>query len=279
VDKIGDLLQLSLTDIAKRFDIQLVTYVGRLVGQLKHPIHFYHPVEPFKQHLDLLFEVTQYLWLEKPLLNIYRLLEQFLTRCDKRAQSLAIELHLRDLDSQHICIAASQGEYKAKKWLELSLLTLSSLTLTAPVIAIIVGITQLIDNHFETGTLFSGKQADVSPQELVAMLQVKLGKHKVCGIEAIADHRPEKATQLCAPLMSKQSAPTFTDLRPSFLLPKPQRLTEKVQFQQGPERIVAGWWDNQPITRDYFIARSDSGSWLWVFRTPQQKWFVHGLFS
>ena len=33
------------------------------------------------------------------------------------------------------------------------------------------------------------------------------------------------------------------------------------------------------MIRDYFIARTEQGRWLWVFRTPEQQWFIHGQFS
>ena len=37
IHKVGDLLKLPLKDLAKRFDIDLVTYLGRLTGEFHHP--------------------------------------------------------------------------------------------------------------------------------------------------------------------------------------------------------------------------------------------------
>jgi hypothetical protein len=34
----------------------------------------------------------------------------------------------------------------------------------------------------------------------------------------------------------------------------------------GPERIETGWWDGDPVARDYFIAVDAEGALLWVFR-------------
>jgi hypothetical protein len=72
-------------------------------------------------------------------------------------------------------------------------------------------------------------------------------------------------------------------------------------LETGPERIETGWWDGRPIARDYYIAHSQNGSRMWIYRersgftrgharsrlplahagtsgiTP--RWFLHGLFS
>jgi protein ImuB len=64
-----------------------------------------------------------------------------------------------------------------------------------------------------------------------------------------------------------------------MMLPTPEPLAEQISIIQGPERFVTGWWDGDEMTRDYFIARSQTGRWLWVFRNQQRQWFLHGLFS
>ena len=71
-----------------------------------------------------------------------------------------------------------------------------------------------------------------------------------------------------------------------------------LMLESGPERIETGWWDGRPIARDYYIARSQSGSRMWIYRersgftrgrsrlpidtglsTVTPRWFLHGLFS
>jgi protein ImuB len=49
----------------------------------------------------------------------------------------------------------------------------------------------------------------------------------------------------------------------------------------GPERIEAGWWDGQHVARDYFIARNQAQSLLWIYRERDvhARWYVHGFFS
>lgn len=64
--------------------------------------------------------------------------------------------------------------------------------------------------------------------------------------------------------------------RPVWLLPEPLPLAERnalplldgqpLQLLSGPERIEAGWWDGQPVARDYFIALAADNSLVWVWR-------------
>ncbi|GLX84762.1 nucleotidyltransferase [Thalassotalea loyana] len=281
IHKVADIQQLTLADIGKRFGLDLVTYIGKLTGQLKHPVEYYHPPEQFKHYLELLFDIADVEWLKKPLFKVYCLLETFLRLRNKHARELLITLHLRDSDDQCFTVAAGQGEYKSDKWLELSRLTLESITLNAAVTGITVQAQHLVNSTVEKADLFAGKQGELSSNELIAILQAKLGENKVQGIKATYDHRPELASQVCTPLQVNDystSAP-YVAIQPSFILPSPEPLLEEVSIEHGPSRIAAGWWDNNEVIRDYFIARTQAGRWLWIFRTPEQHWFVHGLFS
>ncbi|MEP7282448.1 MAG: DNA polymerase Y family protein [Rubrivivax sp.] len=103
--------------------------------------------------------------------------------------------------------------------------------------------------------------------------------------------------------------------RPSWLLPQPMPLAERaalplldgrpLQLLSGPERIEAGWWDvGLPAAdraeggeggegsdratlaaRDYFIAQTEQGALVWVFRsrlpltTVDSGWFLQGRFG
>ncbi|WAJ69886.1 Y-family DNA polymerase [Catenovulum adriaticum] len=277
--RVRDLLNMPLAELAKRFDAELLTYIGRLTGQLTTPVDFYHPPETFQYHLSLLFELSHLSYLFKPLLKIYQLLEQFLKIRGKQTHQIEIELILRDADNMQIHVGSAQGEYKADKWLELSQLTFESLKLASPVIEISVKADQLSDLIATEHDMFAAHQPECTAEELVERLQAKLGKTQVRGVKLINDHRPEKASQWCFPLTQTDNDITqLPKIRPSFILPVPQVLTEQVTVLHGPERINAGWWDNQAICRDYYIARSVQGRWLWIFKTRQQKWFVHGLF-
>jgi protein ImuB len=53
-----------------------------------------------------------------------------------------------------------------------------------------------------------------------------------------------------------------------------------LDFEGGPERIEAGWWDDGDIWRDYYIAQNLQGMRLWIFRDCREsRWYLHGLFG
>ncbi|CAH6809529.1 UmuC domain-containing protein [Vibrio chagasii] len=296
INIVEELLKLPLQEVARRFDIDLVNYVGRLNGQFKHPIDFYHPPESFQQYLELLFDIENILFIEKPLLKLLNQLECFLKLRDRVAFELTLTLHLRDKDEHHVSFYSAQGDYLAEKWANLTHLTLESLKLTAPV----QGLTLSLARHGEPQTayhdLFDGNTGTLAALDLLSLLQAKLGQACIQTPKIQQDPRPEKANRYSLPTLSKnvakkqatvevvgQTEPTINisqqRLRPSILLQEPEALTENVTLSQGPERIVSGWWDGEKIIRDYFIAHSENGRWLWVFRTPDKQWFLHGLFS
>ncbi|MCB1739045.1 MAG: DNA polymerase Y family protein [Gammaproteobacteria bacterium] len=81
-------------------------------------------------------------------------------------------------------------------------------------------------------------------------------------------------------------------LRPVWLLRTPRRLTQiggqpclhgPLELLQGPERILAGWWQSRPCNRDYYRALASNGARYWVYRVDARDggsdWYLHGIFS
>ncbi|MCL9783608.1 DNA polymerase Y family protein [Vibrio sp. S4M6] len=285
VKTIGDLLAIPLADIAQRFNIDLINYIGRLTGQFKHLIDFYSPPEHFESHLEMLFDIENVQWLEKPLEKLLHRLEQFLKPRSLVAYELKLSLHLRDAEHHELAFTSACGESQASQWLTLCQLSLESLTLTHPIQGLTLCATRTGEKQTNNADLFSKRQGQQDELALISYLQAKLGPDRVKKLGLSGDPRPEHATHFYSPMSlttPKRLAAKHDSircLRPSFLLPAPQKIKESIQIIQGPERIVTGWWDGSNIARDYFIARNHSGQWLWVFRTKNQQWYVHGHFS
>ena len=284
VHYLAELIKLPLADLHKRFEHSLVTYLGQLTGQLQQVVEFYHPPELFNQSLDLLFEISDSQKLLSPIENLLNKLERFLYLRDKRCQQIILQLITREKQNIQLTIASGQGEYKAKKWARLVALKLENCLLPEPVVEINLQVEQLLASQEHKADMFNqAPVGSLSLAELVARLQARLGEQQVQSVLIKEDHRPERANQLQTLIADffrqKQTGKTEGLLRPSFLFESPKKLNEQVSIQQGPERIVCGWWDNQAIIRDYFIARSQQGAWLWIYRTPAQQWYIHGMFS
>ncbi|WP_462174377.1 Y-family DNA polymerase [Pseudoalteromonas xiamenensis] len=274
-----ELLAIPLAELGRRFDQGLVQYVGRLLGHFQHPLAYYQPPETFCRTLHLLFELENLDWLVKPLTHLLTQLETFLRVRDKLAYELKLTLTMRDVPDKEVFIAAAEGEYRANAWLKLSTLTLSNVTLEAPLQALTLKVEHMQPRAEEARDLFSAKRKGLTAKALLSILQAKLGKDAVRGVCVTDDPRPEFATQYVAPLSESQTSLDSVLLRPTFLFPTPKPLSQQVVIVHGPERLTTGWWDGQPQVRDYFIARDTQGCWLWIFRTETQRWFVHGMFS
>lgn len=279
VSTLQDLLELPLQDIARRFDIDLVNYVGRLTGQFKHPVDFYHPTESFQVYLELLFELENVQWVEKPLVKLLRQLETFLKLRNKVAFELRLTLHQRDKQEQHLQLTSAQGDYLSERWQQLASLSLESLALNGPVIGLSLQVIRQGEPISSACDLFAGQKGQMNNLELLSLLQAKLGKSAVLKPDIACDPRPEKACQYRPadePDVTISAIPHL--LRPAMQLPAPIPLQEQVALVHGPERIVSGWWDGDEIMRDYYIAHTKQGRWLWVFRDQHKHWFLHGYF-
>jgi protein ImuB len=139
---------------------------------------------------------------------------------------------------------------------------------------------------------------------LIERLQARLGPGQIQRLLPVADHRPERATQVLAHDVSmriaahtppKPSAGLVLAVRPVWLLQQAVPLRERasgplldgqpLQLLSGPERIESGWWDAALAERDYYIAQLADGALVWVYRArlpmaaPAQGWFLQGRFG
>ena len=216
---------------------------------------------------------------EKPLRKLLIKLEHFLTLRSQVAYELELQLHQRDTASEVVTLTSACGDYLADRWEKLSQLTMESLQLSGSVYALTLKVIRSGELESISQDIFSGYKGQQTPLELITTLQAKLGKTRVYKIAPTDDPRPEKSTVFCCPEKSISNDSRTTGLRPSFVLINPELLVDKVTILQGPERIATGWWDGEEVTRDYFIARSEKGRWLWIFRNQKMQWFLHGVFS
>lgn len=281
IKSVGELMAIRADQLSQRFSHDLATYTGRLSGHFSHPQRFYYPSPKFRQTLALLYGIDNSQRLLPPIKNLLYRLEQFLRLRDKLTTRLQLHFIQQDNSSIELWIISAQPEYQASHWEALIALKLEKIELSEPIHSIMLQVTDLQDKQQLYQDIFAGKQGQQTPLQLVSLLQAKLGTGAIKGLCIGDDFRPEKT--------SNYSSPDFTDptpvdwplplMRPTLLCDPPFCLNEKVSLLHGPERIQTGWWDNQPVHRDYFIARSTHGKWLWVYRTPESQWFIQGIFS
>lgn len=170
---------------------------------------------------------------------------------------------------------------------------LGRIELTAPVIALRLEVIQVSDMQPPTDSLFpepGGTKEDLN--KLLELLAARLGKENVLTLTIKADHRPEVAN-CWSPATDKRPKPVadFLELvRPSLLLKNPIQLlvrddrpfySSPLQIIKGPERIECGWFDETVTARDYYIAQGKDATVYWIYleRTADPRWFLHGFFA
>ena len=111
----------------------------------------------------------------------------------------------------------------------------------------------------------------------------------------VAEHRPHYAWRSQSLLAdwsgTTLDAPAQYVRRPLWMLPEPALLPAdsgypvhqgcRLRLINGPERLETGWWDEDGIARDYYMAVNPYGMRLWVYqnRNPAAAWYLHGFFG
>ncbi|MCX4161566.1 MULTISPECIES: DNA polymerase Y family protein [Paraburkholderia] len=197
-------------------------------------------------------------------------------------------------------IALGEPAWREDHLLRLLRERLARLTLEAPVIALRLDAAQVQAAEPPSGTLFQEPGGSAEDHaRLVELLAARLGNENVLRPMPGADHRPEVANRW-VPLgqsgQAGQPMPLPAGLpRPTWLLETPVQLLMRnnrpfygspLKMASTGERIEAGWFDEQLVKRDYFVAQADDQSCYWIYRElissrdeNDPHWFLHGLFG
>jgi protein ImuB len=178
---------------------------------------------------------------------------------------------------------------------------LAQLQLPAPTLELHLAAREIVPGEAPSGELFASAASEREGLvRLVERLQARLGAAQVQRLQAVHDHRPERASAtrpVDAARVGQRNAAVSVPaapLRPVWLLAPPEPLPERgarpllagraLQLLSGPERIESGWWDQALAERDYFIAEDAEGALVWIYRArlpgrDAAGWFLHGRFA
>jgi protein ImuB len=305
IHHLKQLWQVSGKELGRRFGLEVLSYLGKIKGQMKQPLNYYQPPAHFHQYLELFHEISQVQVLLFPLKRMVQQMSCFLLARELVVTTVTIALHYRNGGSKEYAdtnleVGSSQGEYQTDNWMTLINLRIERTQLNAPVVGITLTTGVLVEKNCTVDDLFSssGQKGQMTPNQLISLLQAKVGKQAISGIELHPDHRPEFAFAYCSANLApgslsplnqcltnhsqsgKHQLPTkkLPKIRPLILLEQPEQLAEQCTILHGPERVRSAWWGPQSIYRDYFIARNQQGALCWLFNEPQGNWFLHGYF-
>lgn len=289
VRTIGDCLKLPRGGLARRFGHALLDELDRALGKKPDPRVFYVPPSRFESKLELPAEVQETAALLFAVRRLIMELEGFLRGHGGGVQTICLTLFHEDLPSTNINIGMVTPTRDSRHLLDLLRERLERTELPAPVRSIALVADDILPLKSQNLSLFpDALENNVNWSMLVERLRARLGTSAVHGVCPASDHRPELAWQTCD--LGQTSASFTSGLRPCWLLEKPRQLETvadkpslegPLTLRQGPERIESGWWDGQPIARDYYLAESSSGARFWIFREWRGTggWYLHGIFG
>ena len=275
--------------VARRFGQGLLDELDRGLGRLPDPRIFFVPPARFRAAIELPAEITQ---AEALLFAARRLIVQlagFLAARSGGVQRLVLGLKHRDRAPTEIAVGLVAPSRDAEHFTLLLRERLAGLALAEPVREIALqaeDIVPLAGNNL--GLLLEQGKPPGDWGHLVERLRARLGAEAVRGIASRAEHRPERAGVI-ADLGVKQMQLDYGE-RPFWLLDRPKPLAEidavphhdgRLELLVGPERIESGWWDGDEVARDYFVARTQNESLVWIYRERRGEggWYLHGVFA
>ena len=280
IERVVQLERLPRQEIGSRFHPDLLKRLDQLRGKQEWLPPAFKPPEIFEQHADLQAEISYAQGLLFPLQRILGRLEGYLNLRQQHALVLSINLFHRDKTQSHLRLGHAGGCYKAQEWLALLRLKLERYRLTQPVLEVSLRVDQFRDWDEPARDLFEPNTTRAeTPEQLLSRIQIRLGSSAINELAISHTHLPGGVASLLE-RAADHRLPYAQ--RPLWLVEPPQRLSRKrvehLNFSSGPERIQSDWWNDAP-RRDYFTVDWSDGRCAWVFRDPQQNWYLHGWFS
>jgi len=287
VRRLGDVLRLPRDGLARRLGQHSLLYLDRMLGRQPDPQTLYRPPTQFKHSLQLPSEVEHAQLLLFALQRLVLELCGWLQGLGAGVQTFDIALWHRQGRQTSLCIGIHKESRDAEQFTILLRERLQRLVLQEPVIAVELCAEQIVKLEAQSLDLF-GKTDVRGEVDLLDRLRARLGDQAVKGVSAVAEHRPEYAWCYSEPGHSQKDSSGRQ--RPLWLLPVPRQLKTRsgrpqlqgeLKLQPGCERIESGWWDEQDVARDYFVATNSFGSCYWIYRelSGERHWYLQGVFE
>jgi protein ImuB len=289
VVRMKDALALPRGGFSQRFGPEALAMLDRLSGRMPDPRTPYVPPARYRARLELPAEAEGVEAILFPLRRLLAEMEGTLRGRGAGVQELLLDLEHGARRRTRVPLSFATPEREAEFILAIAREKLGRLELPAPTSGIRLAADRLQPFSPREGTWLPGREERaVGRARLIERLAARLGPGRVFGIALADDHRPERGWK------SPPAAPSRTAFeggaRPAWLLNRPQKLVSgaggptlqgRLSLVAGPERIETGWWDGEPVNRDYFVAANPAGETYWIYRERREPgaWYLHGVFA
>ncbi|WKJ92471.1 DNA polymerase Y family protein [Methylomonas montana] len=282
IRQLTDLWRLPRDGLTKCYGAGLLQQLDRLAGRQTQVLQAFHSPPRFQASREMPIELER---IEHFFPAIEQLADEFaafLKTRDATTLGIVLELHHHGRPATRLALDFRAGNRDPRHWCSLLYEKLARSPLPAPVLAVSLISQAIAPFQPERFSLFDDHEqpnGEAEWQATLDQLQARLGHQSLKFLATQNDHRPERAMTTQSPISTSNS---HLPPRPLWLLPYPEpvRLGD-IRLLSAAERIESGWWDDQPVRRDYHIAKDKRGRKLWVYRdlNAKQQWFLHGLFG
>jgi len=280
---LGQVLDAPRDGLHRRFGSELLQAMDRLTGAAPDGLARYRPPDRFSQRIEFEPEVENLSALLFPLRRLTGDLAAYLAGRDGGVQRFVIALEhgrggARADDSTRVQVGLLEPLRDPEQLFEFSRGRLEALHLRAPVRAMRVLADELPPFVPAGRDLFDRRPAHaLTITQLRERLRARLGDDAIYRLRDTLDPRPERAQSREGEAVIEGILP-----RPTWLLERPIPLRGPApELLAGPERLETGWWDGEPVRRDYYVAQTSLGQRAWIFCAAGQQgpWMLHGWFA
>nr|WP_296002084.1 DNA polymerase Y family protein [Rugamonas sp.] len=295
--RIGALRQLPRAGLLRRTSKELLTTLDRAFGEAPEMFEWIKPPRRFSARMETFDRVEH---ADALLHGATRLILQLVGWLTSLQQAVRVFTFYLEHERGHAAVAPTALEIMLAEpaWHEGHLIRLlkerlGKVALSAPVIALRLEAVKIEAMLPPNASLFP--QPGGSPQDyhrLLELLTARLGPENVLTPADVDDCRPE-VCNAWLPATAKRPATPVEEIlggRPFWLLPKaiPLLMRDERPFYgsplkivSGPERLEAGWWNDQTVARDYYVAQGSDASCYWIYleRVKDARWYLHGLYA
>jgi protein ImuB len=288
---LGQVLDAPRDGLRRRFGNALLQALDRLTGAAPDGLARYRPPDRFAQRIEFEPEVGNLAALLFPLRRLTGDLAAYLSGRDGGVQRFTIELEHRANDSTRVQVGLLEPLRDPEALFEFSRGRLEAQRLHAPVRLMRVLADELPPFVPAGRDLFDRRPVHaLTMMQLRERLRARLGDDAIYRLHDTPDPRPERAqdNMISAFLLKGKAGRDDeaviheTPPRPTWLLDRPIPLRGSApELIAGPERLETGWWDGEPVRRDYYVAKTAEGQRAWIFCATgsQGPWMLHGWFA
>ncbi len=280
IQTLGELMRLPRDGLMRRYGKSFLQLLDRAYGKVADIPPIEAAPHHFDERIELSYECSEVMRLMPVVQELVQHLCQRLRAVQCGVSTFDLIFHHKVPDKTVVTIGLALPSREPEPMLRLCQAKLEALILQQPTRELQLKAHQWMNVASENHDHFKRRSGRADIAVLIEQLRARMTDDGAYQLSCIADHRAEYSQQ--SQSVNQAKVAMTEPFRPLYLLSPPQALNkvQSLTIIHGPERIEGGWWNQNDIKRDYYIARTPHNEWWWIFRDRRNKqWFKHGVFA